>query len=71
MYSLTVTNPAVATTVAAHQTRESVETSRLARAAKLAREGRGEPDDVVRHHFQPRHRSRIGWLLGLRANTAL
>jgi hypothetical protein len=71
MYSLSITSPAVAKTVADHQTRESVETSRLARAAQLAREGRGEPDEVARHHFQPRHRSRIGWLLGLRANTAL
>jgi hypothetical protein len=71
MYSLTVTSPAVAKTVAAHQTRESIETSRLARAAKLAREGRGEPEDVSRHHFEPRHRSRIGWLLGLRPNQAL
>jgi hypothetical protein len=70
MYSLTVTSPAVATTVAAQQTLESVETSRLARAAKLARQGRGEPDAPSRHHFQPRHRSRIGWLLGLHAHTA-
>jgi hypothetical protein len=70
MYSLTVTSPAVAKTVAAEQTRESVETSRLARAAKLAREGRGESEAPARHHFQPRHRSRVGWLLGLRANAA-
>lgn len=71
MYSLTVASPAVARTVAAEQARESVETSRLARAAKLAREGRGEPDVPARRHFQPRHRSRIGWLLGVRASTAL
>jgi hypothetical protein len=70
MYSLTF-SPSYATTVAAHQTRDAVETSRLARAARLAREGRGEPDEPKRHQFKPRHRSRFVWLLGLHSNTAV
>jgi hypothetical protein len=70
MYSLTM-SPAVATTTAAEQARASVETSRLARAAKLAREGRGEPDVPRRHQFTPQHRSRLVWLFGLRSNTAI
>ena len=69
MYSLTI-SPAVATTVATQQARETVETSRLARAAKFAREGRGELDQPQRH-FTPQHRSRLGWVFGLRSNTAI
>ncbi len=68
MYSLTI-SPAVATTVAAHQTRESIETSRLARAASFAREGRGQSEQA--HRPVPQHRSRLVWLFGLRSHTAI
>ena len=70
MYSLTI-SPAVAKTIAEQQTRDSVQYSRLARAARFAREGRGEPDVPKRHQIQPRHRSRLVWLFGLRSNSAL
>jgi hypothetical protein len=70
MNALTI-SPAVAKTVADQQTRYAVEQSRLARAAHLAREGRGEPDVPKRREFRPRHRSRLVWLLGPRSNIAL
>jgi hypothetical protein len=69
MYSLTI-SPAVAMTVAEQQTRDAVQHSRLARAAQFAREGRGEPEVPTRHQIQPRHRSRLVWLFGMRSNAA-
>ena len=69
MYSLTI-SPSVAKTIAEQQTRYAVEQSRLARAARLAREGRGDFGEPTRRPL-PRRRSRLVWILGLRRRPVL